>query len=128
MCMPLPNGHGDHDASHLTDLWKSMAASGTNIEQHRLRCNVADGVTDASAMKNGKTFDGSSSYETSTNLSSSLNLPGIHDQLQELRSATSFNQKLQWMTMFLVVLLSIAIVYIIKFEIQNNSYEYCVRQ
>lgn len=137
MCMSLPAGSGaggGDDAQHLAEMWKT--SSSNNVEQHRLRCTLADGITDG-VMKNGKAFE--SSFESTLGGGggggSSLGAAGggqalhaIQDQLQELRSATRTNQVLQWITMLLFVLLSLAIVYIIKFEIKNNSYEYCVRQ
>jgi len=123
MCMSLPAGT-EHDSLHLAEMWKNTSTASTSVEQHRLRCVLAEGVPDA--VKNGKPgFE--SSFE-STGISANTSSLHLQEQIQELRSAAKFNQTLQWITMALIVFLSIAVVYIIKFEIKNNSYEYCVRQ
>lgn len=49
------------------------------------------------------------------------------DTTRRLESRIKFNQKLQWITVFVFLLLSIAIVYILKIEINNNSSEYCMK-
>lgn len=42
-----------------------------------------------------------------------------------LESQMKFQQTLQWFTLVVIVLLSVAIVYILKMEIKNANGEYC---
>lgn len=122
--MPMPSGGSGttDDAQHCAEVWKTTSTSAANVEQHRLRCSLAEGMQDN--MQNGKAFE--SSFDTSAG--SGPGAHGVREQLTELRSAVKLNQTLQWITMGLILFISIAVVYIIKFEIKNNSYEYCVRQ
>lgn len=55
----------------------------------------------------------------------SFQLSQLVDTTRRLENRIKFNQKLQWITVFVFLLLSIAIVYILKIEIHNNSSEYC---
>lgn len=54
-------------------------------------------------------------------------LSQLVDTTRRLETRIKFNQKLQWITVFVFLLLSIAIVYILKIEIHNNSSEYCLK-
>lgn len=49
----------------------------------------------------------------------------LMDTTKRLEARVKFNQKLQWFTVLVFLLLSIAIVYILKLEINNNSSEHC---
>lgn len=50
----------------------------------------------------------------------------ISDSVNQLSQQTKSVQSLQWITIFLFVMLSIAVVYILKMEIQNSNSQYCI--
>jgi hypothetical protein len=50
----------------------------------------------------------------------------LNDTVHRLEQQVKFNQTLQWISIFLFFLLSIAIVYILKSEIQNSNSQYCI--
>lgn len=57
----------------------------------------------------------------------SVQISQLVETTRRLESRVKFNQKLQWITVFVFLLLSIAIVYILKIEIHQNSPEYCLK-
>lgn len=131
MAMPIHENDAN-DSQHLTDLWKNTSSGSAAIEQHRLRCALGDTDVDLS-MKNGKpydTFDSSvvSSSDHRANVQASFNIQTIKDSVHETRSQLKSIQRLQWITIVLMVILSISVIYILKLEIKSNSSEYCTRQ
>ncbi|XP_031618036.1 motile sperm domain-containing protein 2-like [Contarinia nasturtii] len=134
MCMEI----NDLNASQqdIADIWKNTQNNSLSVEQHRLKCSLGPNVN----LNASNTIVG----DMSKNSSMFLNNGGVIDtdrqwlhvsnsvsQLVEttrrLETRIKFNQKLQWITVFVFLLLSIAIVYILKIEINNNSSEYCMK-
>ncbi|XP_063700496.1 motile sperm domain-containing protein 2-like [Culicoides brevitarsis] len=129
MCMSLGVDEPT-DQQHLTELWKNTSTSSTNIEQHRLRCQLPDDAKEmSSAFKNGMghdSYDGSTGgNRTQTQLNHTLTC--ITETLHRLEGQTRWTQTMQWVCCLLFIVLSIAIIYILKIEINNSSYEYCLK-
>lgn len=50
----------------------------------------------------------------------------LSETVNHLNQQVKTQQSLQWITIFLFVMISIAIVYILKMEIQNSNSQYCI--
>lgn len=50
----------------------------------------------------------------------------LNENVNQLSQQTKSLQSLQWITIFLFIMFSIAIVYILKMEIQNSNSQYCI--
>jgi hypothetical protein len=50
----------------------------------------------------------------------------LSETVIHLNQQVRTQQSLQWITIFLFVMISIAIVYILKMEIQNSNSQYCI--
>jgi hypothetical protein len=50
----------------------------------------------------------------------------LNETVIHLNQQVRTQQSLQWITIFLFVMISIAIVYILKMEIQNSNSQYCI--
>lgn len=118
------------DQQHLADLWKNTSVSNGNVEQHRLRCQLPDGMKDSS--RTGLAYDsfdsisgGGGGDRAQTQFSHTIQC--INDTLYRLEGQTRWTQTIQWVTCLLFIILSMAIIYILKIEINNSSYEYCLK-
>ncbi|XP_053690288.1 motile sperm domain-containing protein 2-like [Sabethes cyaneus] len=139
MCMELSNDASNtHD---LAELWKNTPVNSSSVEQHRLKCALPATLDDGS-MRNGMptygsgvgggdmygagvggaAFSGDKQFSHVQQVVSQLN-----DTTHRLESQVKFNQTLQWISLVLILLLSIVIVYILKAEIKNATSEYCLK-
>lgn len=155
MCIALPNDA--QTADEITNLWKNVNASSTDVEQHRLKCAMPTNITTAiinnnengdyypdlvdsnsvmmmvnqmQSSNNGINGMGTNSTSSRQTASQQVHLQTtvsqLNDTVHRLESQVKFNQTLQWITIFVFLLLSIAIVYILKIEIQNSNSLYCI--
>ncbi|XP_063702878.1 motile sperm domain-containing protein 2-like [Culicoides brevitarsis] len=124
MCMSL-GADASTDQQHVAELWKNTPSSSASIEQHRLRCQLPDDTKEG--VKSGSVFDSfdSSSNRTQTQMNHTLTC--ITETLHRLEGQTRWTQTMQWVSCLLFIVLSVAIIYILKIEINNNSYEYCLK-
>lgn len=139
MCMPLGN---DASKTHdLAELWKNTPVSSASVEQHRLKCALPANLDDSS-MRNGMPpygngAGGGDMYGAgvgSVAFGGDKQLSHVQQAVSQLNNTTlrleseiKFNQTLQWISLVLILLLSIAIVYILKIEIKNTASEYCMK-
>ncbi|XP_058458227.1 motile sperm domain-containing protein 2-like [Malaya genurostris] len=139
MCMALGNdlSTNTHD---LAELWKNTAANSASVEQHRLKCSLPTNLDDGS-MRNGMPAYGGAGgdmYGSGAGYSGNgadkqfshfqQAVSQLRDSNQRLESQVKFNQTLQWISLALFLLLSVAIVYILKIEIKNSTSQYCLRE
>lgn len=137
MCMSL--GNDMSTASHdLAELWKNTSANSASVEQHRLKCSLPINMDDGS-MRNGLGLyggPGGDMYGAGVGLvggGGDKQFSNFHQVLSQLADSTNrmeaqvkFNRTLQWILLGLMLLLSIAIVYILKAEIRDSAAHYCV--
>lgn len=50
----------------------------------------------------------------------------LSETVSHLNQQVKSQQSLQWITIFVFIMISIAIVYILKQEIQNSNSQYCI--
>jgi len=50
----------------------------------------------------------------------------LTETVNQLTNQMKFQQTLQWISIFVFIMLAIAIVYILKMEIQNSNSQYCI--
>lgn len=50
----------------------------------------------------------------------------LNETVHQLNNQIKTQQSLQWITIFVFVMISIAMVYILKMEIQNSNSQYCI--
>lgn len=50
----------------------------------------------------------------------------LRETVNQLNNQVKNQQSLQWITIFVFVMISIAMVYILKMEIQNSNSQYCI--
>lgn len=138
MCMGLGKemSTNSHD---VAELWKNTAANSGHIEQHRLKCAIPANLDlDLGFSKGGMPLYGSAGGGPGGD----MNITGaggfgavggdkqfqhfqqtiaqLGDANHRLESQLKFQQTLQWITLALFVVLSVAIVYILKAEIKNS--------
>lgn len=144
MCMELSSDASttSHD---IAELWKNTSSNSGQVEQHRLKCWTPTSTQlPGDAAKNGSLYTGSfegdrqvSHFNSTVSCSVffrsfRLNFFSIFTKVTQLVTTTNrlesqikFNQTLQWVTLVVILLLSVAIVYILKMEIKNANGEYC---
>jgi hypothetical protein len=54
------------------------------------------------------------------------NVNQLNETVRHLNNQVRTQQSLQWITIFVFVMISIAMVYILKMEIQNSNSQYCI--
>lgn len=147
MCMEL-SSDATTTSHDIAELWKNTSSYSSQVEQHRLKCWTPTSThLPGDGAKNGNLFnstiegDRQISHFSSTvghfyflsydSFYNEFNVKFIGQVTQlvattnRLESQIKFNQTLQWVTLIVFVLLSVAIVYILKIEIKNSNGEYC---
>ncbi|KAJ6642474.1 Motile sperm domain-containing protein 2 [Pseudolycoriella hygida] len=124
MCMELSSDTSttSHD---IAELWKNTASFSSQVEQHRLKCWMPTSTQLANdTTKNGSLY--TSTFESDRQGSHfASTVSQLVTTTNRLESQIKFNQTLQWVTLVVVILLSVAVVYILKMEIKNSNGEYC---
>lgn len=138
MCMGLGKemSTNSHD---VAELWKNTSANSGQIEQHRLKCSIPVNLDlDLGYSKGGMPLYGSAGGGPVGDMNISgaggfgamggdkqfqhfqQTISQLSDANHRLESQLKFQQTLQWITLALFVVLSIAIVYILKAEIKSS--------
>lgn len=138
MCMAF--GSDMSSSSHdLAELWKNTSANSASVEQHRLKCLLPANLDDNSLRNGmppygggagGDTFGAGAGYAVGGADKQLMHLQQVVSQLNDsnhrLEAQFKHNQMIQWITVVLFLVLSIAIVYILKAEIKNSAAQYCL--
>ncbi|KAL7049544.1 hypothetical protein ACKWTF_003748 [Chironomus riparius] len=142
MCMPLPDESLTNE--EISNIWKEVNAS-SPVEQHRLKCampvttaiinnleGISDYFLDSTTVSSSNIVHSSVSHNgtkpTSSHTQQHLQVTvnqlseNVHNMQQQIKTM----QSLQWITIFVFIMLSISIVYILKMEIQNSNSQYCI--
>uniref|UniRef100_A0A1Q3G2D9 Putative conserved plasma membrane protein n=1 Tax=Culex tarsalis TaxID=7177 RepID=A0A1Q3G2D9_CULTA len=133
MCMGLGKemSTNSHD---VAELWKNTLPNSGQIEQHRLKCSIPANLDlDLGFSKGGMSMYGSAGPSGDMNYAGAggfgamagdkqfqQTIAQLSDANHRLESQLKFQQTLQWITLALFVVLSVAIVYILKAEIKNS--------
>lgn len=125
MCMTVPSDV-PMQQSNINDIWKATPPNSSAIESHRLRCSVPT-KSGKDVNQNGNAFGAGDSNDRQVSRFQST-LSQLSDTTARLENQMKFNQTLQWITLGVFLLLSIAVVYILKIEIKNSSSEHCIRR
>uniref|UniRef100_U5EYC4 Putative phosphatidylinositol transfer protein pdr16 n=1 Tax=Corethrella appendiculata TaxID=1370023 RepID=U5EYC4_9DIPT len=140
MCMRL-GVDASTSSQDLAELWKNTSLGSNLVEQHRLKCALPANYSNDSLSKNGTPYLNASSGMIGGDLSNPVpNFGGadrnltqfqttvtrLNDTIQRLETRIKFNQTLQWITIAIFLLISIAMIYILKLEINNNNSQYCL--
>ncbi|XP_058829767.1 motile sperm domain-containing protein 2-like isoform X2 [Topomyia yanbarensis] len=138
MCMGL-SGELSTNTHDLAELWKNTSANSASVEQHRLKCSLPASLDDGS-MRNGMPPYGNAGgdmYGAGAGFSGNGGdkqflhfqqaVTQLRDSTQRLESQVKFNQTLQWISLALFLVLSVAIVYILKVEIKNSASQFCLK-
>lgn len=101
------------------------------MEQYRLKCVLSVSASSDELVKYGSFYNNNSSTndidsKQITHFQSTLSQ--LADTTHRLESQVKFNQTLQWITIGVCLLFSIAIVYILKIDIKDSSTQYCVKK
>ncbi|XP_055622964.1 motile sperm domain-containing protein 2-like [Toxorhynchites rutilus septentrionalis] len=125
MCMGLGSDMSTN-SQDLAELWKNVSSKNDSVELHRLTCWVAANPDDGRHHNGGAAGDmfgaGYAAGGADEHLSHFQQvISQLGDTTHRLEAQVKFNQNLQWISLLLVVLLSVATVYILKAEIKNLS-------
>lgn len=131
MCMAFKQDLST-SSQELTDLWKNVSASSASVEQHRLKCSMP-AVLDDGSLRNGLPLHTGTGAGDTLGLGTADRADIFHFQqvmaqlnetTQRLETQAKHNQRTQIISIFVFLLLSIAIVYILKAEIKNSVGQY----
>lgn len=137
MCMAFTNDLST-SSQDLADLWKNTSPSSATVEQHRLKCSMPAANMEENTLRNGlplhvgtgagDIFGAGAGYSGSGSDNQLLHFQQVMAQLNEttqrLETQAKHNQRTQIISIFVFLLLSIAIVYILKAEIKNSVSQY----
>lgn len=138
MCMAF--GSDMSSSTHdLAELWKNTSPNSASVEQHRLKCSLPVNLNDNSLRNGvplygggagGDAFGAGAGFAVGDADKQLMHFQQVVTQLNDsnLRLEAQFkhNQMIQWITVGLFLVLSIAIVYILKAEIKNSAAQYCL--
>lgn len=138
MCMAF--GSDMSTSSHdLAELWKNTSPNSGSVEQHRLKCSLPANLDDNSLRNGmplygsgagGDTFGAGTGYAVGGADKQLLHFQQVVTQLNDsnhrLEAQFKHNQMIQWITVGLFLVLSVAMVYILKAEIKNSASQYCL--
>lgn len=125
----------------ITDipLLQNTSPNSATVEQHRLKCSLPANLDDNSLRNGiqmygggagGDTFGAGTGYVVGGADKQLLHFQQVVSQLNDsnhrLEAQFKYNQMIQWITVGLFLVLSIAIVYILKAEIKNSAAQYCM--
>ncbi|CRK92777.1 CLUMA_CG006279, isoform A [Clunio marinus] len=143
MCMVLPEGQPLTN-DEVSNMWKEVSANSSEVEQHRLKCAIPTGITTATinnpdmssetfteagiinVLSNDISHNGmkQSVSQSQQHLHATINQ--LNESLNQLNQQIKAQHSLQWMSIFMFIVISIVIVYILKIEIQNSNSQYCI--
>uniref|UniRef100_A0AAG5D9E4 MSP domain-containing protein n=1 Tax=Anopheles atroparvus TaxID=41427 RepID=A0AAG5D9E4_ANOAO len=144
MCIGVANDISSNP-QELAELWKTISAKSGSVEQHRLKCALPvnfdeSGMDSVFGSSGGNITSGTDHYGSVPSYGGGGMTPmggdkqmahlqqtiaHLNDTTHRLEAQVKRNHKLQWITCILFVLLSVAIVYILKVEIKSNASQYC---
>ncbi|GLG92527.1 Uncharacterized protein GBIM_00206 [Gryllus bimaculatus] len=120
LIMNLPVDSTDMSPQELAELWKQT--SGKNVGHHRLKCNLGS-ATPESALKNGTAFSTTTSMDLEQQIRQiASGVSQLRDHHEKLCADLRFTQKLQWLTIGIVLLGFILAVF---FSQRHSSGETC---
>nr|CAD7398534.1 unnamed protein product [Timema poppensis] len=123
LIMNLPVDTPDMSAAELGELWKQL--SGKNVEQHRLKCSIGASSTDGQ-IRNGTAFGSSGSTDVDRQISKILSqVTQLNENHCSLHADLKRSQKLQWLTITLVVVFGFAIIYFLGQEPRSVEEQTC---
>nr|XP_029730585.1 motile sperm domain-containing protein 2-like [Aedes albopictus]XP_029730586.1 motile sperm domain-containing protein 2-like [Aedes albopictus] len=137
MCMAFTNDLST-SSQDLADLWKNTPASSASVEQHRLKCFMPANLDDGSLRNGlplqagagaGDMLGATAGYAGSGGDRSDFfhfqqAMAQLNETTQRLETQAKHNQRTQIISIVVFLLLSIAIVYILKAEIKSSVGQY----
>lgn len=118
MCMGLLDTQAT--IQDLAELWKNTPTNSSLVEQHRLKCTIpSSDLTGHEILKNGGLNGGYSQTDRGEVSNFQTTVSILSDKISRLEARSKFQNTLQWITLIVFILLSVAIVYILKNEIQT---------
>nr|CAD7440656.1 unnamed protein product [Timema bartmani] len=123
LIMNLPVDTPDMSAAELGELWKQL--SGKDVEQHRLKCSIGASSTDGQ-IRNGTAFGPSGSTDVDRQIAKILSqVTQLNENHCSLHADLKRSQKLQWLTITLVVVFGFAIIYFLGQEPRGVEEQTC---
>ncbi|XP_058054083.1 motile sperm domain-containing protein 2-like [Anopheles bellator] len=136
MCMGISN-ELSNNPPELAELWKNTSAKSASVEQHRLKCALpvnydesgleamfaSTGTGHGTEQYGGPTSSvyGSGGVRGDNQMHLQQTISHLSEATHRLEGQVRFNQKLQWIILFMFLLLSVAIAYILKVEVKANA-------
>lgn len=126
MCMPAPADMDSSTPQHVADVWRQKQIDNAEIEQHRLCCVYKNSEENArnggygSGIGGGNgalgdLADGNDQKYTNSNINE------LAKHARKLEKQLRFTQILQYLTLFLLLVMSVAVVYLLRLEIETGS-------
>ncbi|KAF2898449.1 hypothetical protein ILUMI_07727 [Ignelater luminosus] len=116
LVMSMPVDIVELSPQELAELWKNP--TNKNVSQHRLSCAQSGDLA-----KNGSVIATGATMETEQNQISQLSnrLTQLIECQSQLHTSVKRTQTLQWITMFIVIVLSFITIWVLKHSAHDNS-------
>lgn len=114
MCLPAV----DIQTSQIVDFWKKQGNNAANVEQHRLCCVYKDASVGVGSSGTAIISNGYSASSGDKKMESSVK---ASDETRKLEKQLRNTQILQIVTLAFLVLLSIAVIYLLKLQLCNDE-------
>lgn len=120
MAMPL-SAEDAGNTQAIAELWKNTPTNSPSVEQRRLKCTLPHQMAPGDGLKNGRVNSGSYSNVIDSDRQFTSMLSQLTETTSRLENQIKFSQSLQWITLTVFMLLSMAVVYILKQEINQSG-------
>ncbi|XP_075162191.1 motile sperm domain-containing protein 2-like [Haematobia irritans] len=108
MCIPAV----DVQAQNIVEYWRKVGQQDPNMEQHRFYCTyVDDGSSTQTTMANGVGGNSSGDKKEDHSLAAT----------RKLEKQLKFTQTLQWVTLIILFILSMAVIYLLKLQMLDDE-------
>ncbi|XP_067646242.1 motile sperm domain-containing protein 2-like isoform X2 [Eurosta solidaginis] len=122
MCMPAPVGIEPSQQS-MSEAWKMKPPTGSDVEQHRLTCSYRGGAASAATTPGTCVCGARGPDEGFTTVKGTNTVSDLSSQAKLLEKQLRFTQILQCITLVFVLALSVAVVYLLKTQLNSISDE-----
>ncbi|XP_055840563.1 motile sperm domain-containing protein 2-like isoform X2 [Episyrphus balteatus] len=124
MCTPLPDDMDVNNSDMLAGFWKALPPNSPNVQQHRLQC-ICPQSSQGNNMHNGHAY--SEDVGDGKNISG-VDLVQLSETIKRIDQRTRLSVNLHWLSLMVFIIVSIALTYIIKQEIQGQNSDSCSKR
>ncbi|XP_055915491.1 motile sperm domain-containing protein 2-like [Eupeodes corollae] len=125
MCTPLPEDIDVNNSDMLAGFWKALPSNSPNVQQHRLQC-ICPQNNQGNNMHNGHAYSDDMG-DGGKNINNT-HLLQLSESIKRIEHRTNLSFNLHWLSLLVFIIVSIALTYIIKQEIQGQKSDSCSKR